>query len=160
MSDQSSISPAEPTTIAAAAAANQDFSILATVVEAASLVDTLASPGPFTVFAPTDAAFAKLPDGAVDRLLRPENRVALTSFVARHILAGRLTATELRERAQANAGHLVLRNVDGDLLEVEPRDDGLHVGGNGAGATVVLNDLLQSNGVIHVTDSVLSLPDR
>lgn len=160
MSDQSSLSAAEPITIAAAAAANRDFSVLAAVVEAASLKDTLASPGPFTVFAPTDAAFAKLPDGAVDRLLRPENRVALTSFVARHILAGRLTATDLRERAQANAGPVVLRNVDGDVLEVEPRGDRLHVGGPGADAMVVLNDLLHSNGVIHVTDSVLSLPDR
>lgn len=150
---------ANSTTIAQAASQRDEFSTLAAIVKAANLVDTLASPGPFTVFAPTDAAFSKLPQGEVDRLLRPENHVKLTSFVACHILAGQLTVSDLRERAQANAGRVTLRNVDGDTIGVEERgDELLVVGARGAQANVTFSDLLQSNGVIHVTDSVLSAP--
>ena len=147
------------TTIAEAASSRKEFSVLAAVVRAAELIDTLASPGPFTVFAPTDAAFSKLPSGEVDRMLKPENRVMLNSFVAYHILAGHLTVAELIERVHANDGHLTLRNVDNDLIEVEQFGEGLHlVGSRGARATVTSTDLLQSNGVIHATDSVLYAP--
>ena len=133
--------------------------MLAAVVRAAELIDTLASPGPFTVFAPTDAAFSKLPQGEVDRMLQPENRVMLNSFVACHILAGQLTVAELCARVHANDGHLTLRNVDNDVIEIEHHDDGLHLlGSRGARATVTNTDLLQSNGVIHATDSVLYAP--
>lgn len=159
MSAQTQAEFAGSKTIAEAASTHHDFSVLATVVRAADLLEILASPGPFTVFAPTDAAFSKLPAGEVDRLLKPENRVKLTSFVTSHILAGQLTVAELRERAVANAGHLVLRNVDGNTIEIEPLDGTLRVvGALGAVATVTKTDLLHSNGVIHTTDSVLAAP--
>lgn len=147
------------TTIAEAATARGEFSTLASVVRAAALLDTLASPGPFTVFAPTDAAFSKLPVGEVDRLLRPENRVRLASLVTSHILAGQLTAAEIRERADANQGPLTLRTVDGHTIAIERRGDGfVVVDERGASALVTNTDQLQSNGVIHVTDSVLTAP--
>ena len=148
-----------PTTIAEAANSLGEFSVLAAVVRAAELVDTLASPGPFTVFAPTDAAFSKLPQGEVDRMLQPENSVTLKSFVASHILAGRMTVADLRARVYANDGHLTLRNVDNNTIEIEQRADGLHlIDSRGARATVTSTDLFQSNGVIHATDSVLYAP--
>lgn len=147
------------TTIAEAASTRGEFSVLATVVKAAQLVDTLASPGPFTVFAPTDAAFSKLPHGEIDRMLKPENRVMLSSFVASHIFAGHLTVAELRARVHANSGHLTLRNVDNDTIQIEQRDERLHLhSARGACATVTGTDLLQSNGVIHATDAVLFTP--
>ena len=147
------------TTIAEAASSRGEFSVLAAVVKAAQLEDTLASPGPFTVFAPTDAAFSKLPHGEIDRMLQPENRVTLNSFVASHIFAGQLTVAELRARVDANSGHLTLRNVDNDMVQIEQRGDGLHLhGARGACATVTSTDLLQSNGVIHATDAVLFAP--
>ena len=139
--------------------AGQDLSILAAVVKAAELVDTLASPGPFTVFAPTDAAFAKLPAGEVDRLFMPENRRALTAVATYHILAGQLLVADLRERAQANHGHLTLRTVEGETIDVEDTGEWLQiVDSRGTHAAVTISDLLQSNGVIHVMDSVLSPP--
>ena len=146
-------------TIADAASQRGEFSVLAAVVKAADLEDTLASPGPFTVFAPTNAAFSKLPLGEVDRLLQPENRVKLTSFVTCHILAGQLTVAELRERVHANDGPVTLHNVDNDTIKVEQRGDELFLfGARGAQANVTNTDLLHSNGVIHITDSVLSAP--
>lgn len=147
------------TTIAEAATARGEFSTLASVVRAAELLDTLASPGPFTVFAPTDAAFSKLPEGVVDRLLRPENRVRLASLVTTHILAGQLTTAEMRERVTANHGHLTLRTVDGHNIAIEQRGNGfVVVDERGMSAAVISTDQLQSNGVIHVTDSVLTAP--
>jgi uncharacterized surface protein with fasciclin (FAS1) repeats len=141
------------------AGAGQDLSMLAAVVKAAELIDTLASPGPFTVFAPSDAAFAKLPAGQIDRLFKPENRLKLTSLATYHILAGQLTVAEMRRRVQANDGHLTLRTVEGDTIEVEDRGESLEiVDSRGFHASVTMSDLLRSNGVIHVMDSVLSPP--
>ena len=142
-----------------AALAGQDFSILAAVVKAAQLVDTLASPGPFTVLAPSDAAFAKLPPGDIARLFKPENRRTLTAVATYHILAGQLTIAEMRERVQANDGHLTLRTVEGETIEIEDCGDRLQsVDSRGVHAAVTISDLIQSNGVIHVMDSVLSPP--
>ncbi len=135
----------------------QDLSMLAAVVRAAELIDTLGSPGPFTVFAPSDAAFAKLPAGEMDRLLKPENKLKLTAFATYHILAGQLTEADLRLRVRANDGHLTLRTVEGDTIEVEDRGESLQiVGSRGSHAAMTISDQLRSNGVIHVMDSVLS----
>ena len=132
---------------------------MAAVVKAAELVDTLASPGPFTVFAPTDAAFAKLPKGEIDLLFKPENRRKLTAFATYHILAGQLTMADMRERAQANHGHVTLRTVEGETIDIEDCGESLQVvDARGTHAAVTISDLLQSNGVIHVMDSVLSPP--
>ncbi len=141
------------------AGAGQELSMLAAAFAAAELVDTLASPGPFTVFAPTNAAFAKLPPGEIETLFKPENRRRLTSFVTYHILAGQLTVAEMRQRAQANEGHLTLRTVEGDTINIDDRGDRLQiVDGRGSTAALIVSDLIQSNGIIHFTDSVLSPP--
>ncbi len=145
--------------VAEAAIAGEDLSILAAVVKAAELVDTLASPGPFTVFAPSNAAFAKLPAGTVERLLEPENRRALSAVATYHILAGQLTMADIRQRVQANHGHLTLRTVEGDTIDVQQCGEWLQiVDSRGTHAAVTKSDLLRSNGVIHVMDSVLSPP--
>ncbi len=147
------------TAVAGFAIPGQDLSILAALVQAAELVDTLASPGPFTVFAPTNAAFAKLPPGEIDRLFKPENRRKLTAFATYHILAGQLTSSDMRQRVQANQGHLKLRTVEGDTIDVEDSGEQLQiVDSRGTHAAVTISDLLQSNGVIHVMDTVLSPP--
>ncbi|MDP9095309.1 MAG: fasciclin domain-containing protein [Pseudomonadota bacterium] len=139
------------------ASAAQDLSILIAAVRAAKLVDVLASPGPFTVFAPSDAAFAKLPEGEIESLFRPENKQRLTSLMAHHILAGQLTTADLRDRARAADGHLSLRTVEGDTIEITDRDDRLCiVDERGCQATATVSDLLLSNGVVHVMDSVLA----
>ena len=147
------------TAIAETAIPGQEMSILAAVVKAAELVDTLASPGPFTVFAPTDAAFAKLPAGEIDQLFKPENKRKLISFATYHILAGQLTTADMRERVRANQGHLTLRTVEGDTIAIEDCGEQLQiVDSRGTHIAVTVSDVLQSNGVIHVMDSVLSPP--
>lgn len=147
------------TTTAESVIPGQALSILAAMVKAAELVDTLASPGPFTMFAPTDAAFAKLPAGEIDRLFKPENRIKLAAFTTYHILAGQLTTADMRQRVRANHGHLTLRTVEGDTIDVEDRGESLQiVDSRGTYSAVTISDLLRSNGVIHVMDSVLSLP--
>lgn len=146
-----------PKTIVETANIGQELSVLAAAVRAAELGDTLASPGPFTVFAPSDAAFAKLPKTEIDRLFMPENRRRLTSLMTHHILAGQFTTADLRDGARAADGHLTLRTVDGDTIEVKDCDDQLCiVDQHGGRAVVTVSDLLQSNGVIHVMDSVLA----
>ncbi len=146
-----------PNNIVESANLGRDLSVLASAVHAAELADTLASPGPFTVFAPSDAAFAKLSQTEMDHLFKPENKRRLTSLMAHHILAGQLTTSELRDRARAANGQLTLRTVDGDTIEVKDCDDQLHIADqHGGQAIVTVSDLLQSNGVIHVMDSVLA----
>lgn len=157
MFDDQHTDPAKPKNIVETTNVGEDLSILAAAVRAAELVDTLTSPGPFTVFAPSDAAFAKLPRTEIDQLFQPENKRRLTSLMAHHILAGHLTTKDLRDRARAADGRLTLRTVDGDTIEFEDFDDRLCiVDHHGGRAIVTVSDLLQSNGVIHVMDSVLA----
>ncbi len=131
---------------------------LVAAVQAAGLVDTLASPGPFTVFAPTNDAFAKLPAGTVDTLLMPENKDKLAAVLTYHVVPGRVSATELIGMIEQGGGAAELTTVAGGTLTARV------VGGKvvltdaaGGTATVTQADVFQSNGVIHVTDSV-SLP--
>ena len=128
---------------------------LVAAVKAAGLVDTLSSPGPFTVFAPTDTAFAKLPEGTVATLVKPENKGTLTTILTYHAVAGKVTAGDLVKLIGANGGKATLTTVQGGKLTAEL------IGGKvvitdtkGRKTTVVQADVMTSNGVIHVTDGV------
>ena len=112
--------------------------------------------GPFTVFAPTNAAFAKLPAGTVDTLLKPENKAMLTGILTYHVVPGRLTATDIAAQAKANGGKATLTTVQGAKLTVWEKDGSWYVGdAKGGMAKIGPADVLQSNGVIHVIDGVL-----
>lgn len=135
---------------------SKDHTTLVAAVQAAGLVDTLASPGPFTVFAPTNAAFGKLPAGTVDTLLKPENKGMLTAVLTYHVVPGTLTAGDLAANAQANGGKAVLTTVQGAKLTVWGKDGKWYVtDAKGGKAEITIADVKQSNGVIHVVNDVL-----
>jgi uncharacterized surface protein with fasciclin (FAS1) repeats len=143
-------------TIVANAMNSKDHTTLVAAVKAAGLVDTLSGPGPFTVFAPTDAAFAKLPAGTVDTLVKPENKAALTKILTYHVVPGRLTAADLKANAMAHGGKAMLKTVQGESLTVSKAGMGWKVtDAKGGSAMITIADVLQSNGVIHVVDTVL-----
>jgi uncharacterized surface protein with fasciclin (FAS1) repeats len=138
------------------AANSADHTTLVAAVKAAGLVDTLKGAGPFTVFAPTNEAFAKLPAGTVDTLVKPENKETLTKILTYHVVAGRLTATELKKQIKAGGGKAMLKTVNGELLTAMMQGGKLVlVDEKGGKSTVTIADVMQSNGVIHVVDSVL-----
>jgi uncharacterized surface protein with fasciclin (FAS1) repeats len=133
-----------------------DHTTLVAAVKAGGLVDTLEGAGPFTVFAPTNEAFAKLPAGTVDTLLKPENKDQLDKILTYHVVAGKITSKELVKMIKAGHGKAELKTVAGGTLTATL------VGGKvvltdekGGRATVTIADVYQSNGVIHVIDSVL-----
>ena len=128
------------------AVAADDFNTLVAAVQAADLVDALKGEGPFTVFAPTDAACAALPDGTVETLLQPENKDQLTSILTYHVVPGEYLA------AETPAGEYDLETLQGDTVDVVVGDDGSVTVD---GATVVSADIEASNGVIHVIDAVI-----
>ena len=133
-----------------------DHTTLVAAVKAAGLVDTLASEGPFTVFAPVNAAFAALPDGTVDTLLQPENKDMLTKVLTAHVVAGDLSGAELMRRAKANGGFYHFNAVSGDALSAQVRGNSLYIyDESGQAGKVTIADVNQSNGVIHVVDTVL-----
>ncbi|WP_127144055.1 fasciclin domain-containing protein [Pelagibacterium montanilacus] len=133
-----------------------DHTTLVAAVQAAGLVDTLAGPGPFTVFAPTNSAFSELPDGTVETLLEPENIEMLQKVLTAHVLPGTYSAADLMERIEANGGAVGLRTVSGDTLGFQMIGGSLYVvDENRNPARVTIGDVNQSNGVIHVVDSVL-----
>ncbi len=135
---------------------SKDHTTLVAAVKAAGLVDTLAGPGPFTVFAPTNRAFAKLPKGTVDTLLMPENKDKLAAVLTYHVVAGKLTAADLLAQVKAGGGKAELKTVQGETLVVAKAGRGLTVtDAKGDVAKVTIGDVLQSNGVIHVIDTVL-----
>jgi uncharacterized surface protein with fasciclin (FAS1) repeats len=136
---------------------SKDHTTLVAAVKAAGLVDTLASAGPFTVFAPTNEAFAKLPAGTVDTLLKPENKDKLTAVLTYHVVPGRLTAKDLAAKVDQMGGTAMLKTVQGEELTVK-RHGGSHLtitDSKGDVAQVTIADVLQSNGVIHVINKVL-----
>lgn len=128
---------------------------LVAAVKAAGLVDTLASPGPFTVFAPTDAAFGKLPAGTVETLVKPENKGTLTAILTYHAVPGKVTAGDLIKLINANGGKATIKTVQGGTLTAM-LDGGKVVitDAKGGKTTVVKADVMTSNGVVHVTDGV------
>lgn len=135
---------------------SKDHTTLVAAVKAAGLVDTLSGPGPFTVFAPTNEAFAALPAGTVDTLLQPAHKADLVKILTYHVVPGRLTASDLSAKVDASGGKASLTTVQGEALTVRKQGDGWIVtDSKGNTAHVTIGDVLQSNGVIHVVDSVL-----
>lgn len=135
---------------------SKDHTTLVAAVKAAGLVDTLSGPGPFTVFAPTNAAFSALPAGTVDTLLKPENKGALTKVLTYHVVAGRMTGSDLMAAIKRGGGKATLTTVEGEPLIATQSGKTLWVAdAKGGRAQVSIGDVLQSNGVIHVVDKVL-----
>ena len=135
---------------------SKDHTTLVAAVKAAGLVDTLKGPGPFTVFAPTNEAFAALPAGTVDTLLKPANKAELTKVLTYHVVAGKLDAAALTKEIMASGGKATLKTVSGGTLVAT--SSGGHVmitDESGRTADVTIPDVMQSNGVIHVVDKVL-----
>jgi uncharacterized surface protein with fasciclin (FAS1) repeats len=129
---------------------------LVAAVKAAGLVDTLESPGPFTVFAPTDDAFAKLPAGTVDTLVKPENKATLTKILTYHVVAGRVSSKQLAAMIRKGGGKATLKTVQGEDLTASMMGDKIMLtDAKGGMATITIADVFQSNGVIHVIDTVL-----
>jgi uncharacterized surface protein with fasciclin (FAS1) repeats len=128
---------------------------LVAAVKAAGLVDTLSSPGPFTVFAPTDTAFAKLPDGTVATLVKPENKGTLTSILTYHAVAGKVTSADLVKLIKHHGGEATIKTVSGGELTARLSGDKIVITDAAGRATAVTTaDVMTSNGVVHVTDGV------
>jgi uncharacterized surface protein with fasciclin (FAS1) repeats len=135
---------------------SKDHTTLVAAVKAAGLVDTLQGPGPFTVFAPTNKAFDKLPKGTVTTLLKPENKQMLTNVLTYHVVAGRLSANDLMNAAKRDGGRTKLKTVEGEELTVAADGNTLTVwDSKGSRSNITIRNVFQSNGVIHVVDSVL-----
>jgi len=135
---------------------SKDHTTLVAAVKAAGLVETLQGPGPFTVFAPTNAAFNMLPKGAVDNLLKPENKDQLTAVLTYHVVAGKLDAKALMQKVKEGNGMAKLTTVNGEELTVMVKNNMVWVkDAKGGMAMVTTKDVYQSNGVIHVVDHVL-----
>ena len=135
---------------------SNDHKTLVAAVKAAGLVETLEGAGPFTVFAPTDEAFGKLPAGTVDNLVKPENKATLTKILTYHVVAGRLSAKELWTQVKAGNGKAELKTVQGGTLTVMAEGKKLYlVDEKGGKSWITIADVFQSNGVIHVVNTVL-----
>lgn len=134
-----------------------DHTTLVAAVQAAELVDTLQSAGPFTVFAPVNAAFEALPAGTVETLLMPENKAMLQKVLTAHVVSGNLSTAQIAARARASSdGFYHMNAVSGDALSAQVRGNNLYIyDESGNAALVTISDVMQSNGVIHVVNSVL-----
>jgi uncharacterized surface protein with fasciclin (FAS1) repeats len=142
--------------IADIAIGSADHSTLVAAVVAADLVGTLKSAGPFTVFAPTNAAFAKLPAGTVETLLKPENKAQLAKILTYHVVAGKFEAAAVIEAINANKGKFEVTTVQGGKITLSLVDGNVVLtDANGGTATVILADVAASNGVIHAIDTVV-----
>jgi len=143
-------------TIVANAVNSPIHKTLVAAVKAAGLVDTLNSPGPFTVFAPTDDAFAKLPAGTVDNLVKPENKDTLVKILTYHVVPGKISSKELMKMIKKGGGKATLKTVQGEDLTASMMGSSIMLtDAKGGMATVTTADVFQSNGVIHVIDTVL-----
>ena len=135
---------------------SKDHTTLVAAVKAAGLVETLKGPGPFTVFAPTNAAFSALPAGTVDTLLKPENKATLSGILTYHVVAGKLDAAAISKAIADGKGSAMLKTVAGGTLTAKMAGSNVMVTDEkGGSATVTIADVYQSNGVIHVVDKVL-----
>jgi len=135
---------------------SKDHTTLVAAVKAASLVETLKGKGPFTVFAPVNAAFAALPAGTVDTLLKPENKAQLRKVLTYHVVMGKLDSGALMKAIDAGSGKAMLTAVSGGMLTATKSGDTIMVADESGGtAKVTIADVVQSNGVIHVVDKVL-----
>jgi uncharacterized surface protein with fasciclin (FAS1) repeats len=135
---------------------SKDHTTLVAAVKAAGLVETLKGAGPFTVFAPTNAAFAKLPSGTVGTLLKPENKETLTKILTYHVVPGRMTAMDIAAKAKADGGKAMLTTVEGETLTAWEKDGAWYLtDAKGGTSKITIANVIQSNGVIHVVDTVL-----
>ncbi len=135
---------------------SKDHTTLVAAVKAAGLVETLQSAGPFTVFAPTNAAFEKLPSGTVETLLQPEQKAALTGILTYHVVAGKISAKQLMKKIKDGNGTTTLKTVAGGMLTFMRKGNVIMIKDEKGGvATITISDVNQSNGVIHVINSVL-----
>jgi uncharacterized surface protein with fasciclin (FAS1) repeats len=135
---------------------SKDHTTLVAAVKAAGLVETLSGPGPFTVFAPTNAAFAKLPAGTVDTLVKPENKGTLTTILTYHVVSGTMTGPMIAKAIKAGKGKAELTTVQGGTLTASMKGSKVMLtDAKGGTAMVTIANVMQSNGVIHVIDSVL-----
>ncbi|MGL5113447.1 MAG: fasciclin domain-containing protein [Flavobacterium sp.] len=151
-----SVTVVETPNIVGVASGNADFSTLVTAVEAAGLAETLSSAGPFTVFAPNNAAFAKLPAGTVDALLKPESIDKLKALLTYHVVAGKFDSATVIEAINKNNGKYTVTTVQGEPLVLSLKDGKVILtDAKGATSTVVLADVAAANGVIHAIDSVV-----
>jgi uncharacterized surface protein with fasciclin (FAS1) repeats len=150
-------SPMYPTkNIVENAVNSKDHTTLVAAVKAAGLVDTLEGPGPFTVFAPTNEAFDKLPAGTVDTLVKPESKDTLTKILTYHVVPGKVSSKELMKMIKAGHGKATLKTVQGGTLTATTSGGKIMLTDEKGGmATVTIADVYQSNGVIHVIDTVL-----
>ena len=141
------------------AVSNDNFSTLVAAVQAGELVDALSSEGPFTVFAPTNDGFAKLPEGTVGNLLKPENKEALQSILTYHVVAGKFMAGDVVKAINDNGGEFKVTTLQGSDLTLKLWEGNVYVKDNQGGkAKVVIADVATSNGVIHAIDNVV-LPE-
>lgn len=146
----------EKQTIVGVAASNDNFSTLVAAVKAADLVATLNSEGPFTVFAPTNEAFAKLPEGTVESLLKAENKGTLTSILTYHVVAGKFMAADVLKAIKDNNGKFSITTVNGEKLTAYVKDGKVMLkDAKGNKSTIILTDVDASNGVIHAIDQVV-----
>ncbi len=135
---------------------SKDHTTLVAAVKAAGLVDTLESAGPFTVFAPTNAAFGKLPAGTVDSLVEPQNKPQLTQILTYHVVPGAYTSGRLMSMVKRDGGATHLKTAEGETLTITARHGGLSVrDAKGGVSHITIANVMQSNGVIHVVDGVL-----
>ena len=136
---------------------SKDHTTLVAAVKAAGLVETLQSKGPFTVFAPTNAAFDKLPKGTVETLLKPENKKMLQTVLTYHVLAGKFSATDIASAIKKGNGKATFKTVSGGTLTAWLKGKDIYLTDeNGNSAKVTISDVNQSNGVIHVIDAVVT----
>ena len=162
---QANVNPIQPNpviendskaTIVGVAASNENFSTLVAAVKAADLVETLNSEGPFTVFAPTNDAFGKLPSGTVETLLKAENKGTLTSILTYHVVAGKFEAADVLNAIKKNNGSFTIKTVNGENLTASLKDGKVMLkDAKGNYSTVILTDVGASNGVIHAIDTVV-----
>lgn len=142
--------------IVANAVNSKDHTTLVAAVKAAGLVETLQSDGPFTVFAPTNAAFDKLPAGTVANLIKPENKATLTKILTYHVVAGKFDSKAIMKKIKEGKGTATLTTVQGGSLKASMKGKKLMLSDEaGAMSTVTIKDVYQSNGVIHVIDAVV-----
>jgi len=138
------------------AANSKDHTILVAAVKAAGLVNTLEGKGPFTVFAPTNQAFEKLPAGTVEALLKPENKQKLAGILTYHVVPGKWTAESLMDKVKADGGSTSIKTVNGETLTAKLENGGVQLtDAKGGTAMVIIPDVMQSNGIIFVIDTVL-----
>ena len=147
---------AQDKNIVETAASSKDFSTLVAAVQAADLVEVLSSEGPFTVFAPTNDAFSKLPAGTLESLLKPENKTTLQNILKYHVVSGSIMASDVVNLIKQNDGKATVVTVSGDTLTAQMKDGAVYlVDENNNWSKISATDLKTSNGIIHVIDSVV-----